>query len=266
MKTLILATMNARNFTALILSVGVLFVLGFACGGSGTPPPSEYVGAWTGNDGSTITIRADGSGDYKSGGTTVTNGSVEIDDAKKELTIKLVGIGPTLKIDKEPSGNKMTLGGVVYTKGGGSSDTKSDTKSDSKSDAKPEIPSKDKLQTLVKTSFMDFSDAVQAEDFTDFNKKVAKVWQEQTSPDEMKDAFKVFVDNKADYNFKRAIASLDATFSPEPTIGKVLDLDALILKGYYPTSPARANFELKYVMEDGNWKLVGINIKTEIKK
>lgn len=257
MKTLIVATMNARNLTALMLTIGVLFVLGFACGGDGTPPPSEYVGAWTGNDGSTITIRADGSGDYKSGGTTVTNGSVEIDDAKKELTIKLVGIGPTLKIDKAPSGNKMTLSGVAYTKPGGSSDTKSDVKL--------EIPSKDKLQTLVKTSFMDFSDAVQAEDFTDFNKKVAKVWQEQTSPDEMKDAFKVFVENKKDYNFKRAIASLDATFSPEPTIGKVLDLDALILKGYYPTSPAQANFEMKYVMDDGTWKLVGINIKTQIK-
>ncbi len=250
---------SGKNAASLVIALGILFVMGLACGSS-KPAPPEYVGAWTGNDGSTITIRADGSGDYKSGGTEVTNGSVEIDDAKKELTLKLVGIGPTLKIDKAPSGNKMTLSGVAYTKSGGSSDTKNST-----SDAKPEIPSKDKLQTLVKTSFMDFSDAVQAEDFTDFNKKVAKVWQDQTSPDEMKDAFKVFVDNKKDYNFKRAIASLDATFTPEPTMGKVLDLDALILKGYYPTSPAQANFEMKYVMDDGTWKLVGINIKTQIK-
>lgn len=257
MKNSGLQLITGRNAASLLIVLGVLFVVGFACG-SGTPPPAGYVGAWTGEDGSTITIRGDGSGDYKSGGTTVTGGTVEVKESEKSLTIKMVGIGPSFTIDKAPSGNKMTLSGVVYTKSGGSSDTKSD----STSDAKPEIPSKDKLQTLVKQTFMDFGDAVQGEDFTDFHKKIAKVWREQTSPDDLLDAFKAFVDDKKNYDFKRAITPLDATFTPDPAIDKVRDLDALVVKGYYPTKPLRANFELKYVMDDGSWKLVGINIKT----
>ena len=70
------------------------------------------------------------------------------------------------------------------------------------------------------------------------------------------------VEHKEDYNFKKAIAPLDATFSPPPSIQQVAGMDALVLSGYYPTKPERANFELKYVPEDGNWKLIGIHIKT----
>jgi hypothetical protein len=141
----------------------------------------------------------------------------------------------------------MTLSGVVFKKGGGGSDTKSD----SKSNGKLEVPNNDKLQTLVKTTFLDFGDAVQSGDFSDFHKHVAKVWQEQSSPDEMRDGFKSFVDDKEDFNFKKAVSPIDATFTPAPAIEKVSDLDALVVKGYYPTKPQRANFELKYTMEDG---------------
>mgnify|MGYP005606224727 FL=1 len=78
----------------------------------------------------------------------------------------------------------------------------------------------------------------------------------------MKDSFKAFVENKENYNFKKAVSPMDATFEPAPVIDKVAGLDALIVKGYYPTKPERANFELKYTMDDGSWKLIGINIKT----
>ncbi|MBP9109349.1 MAG: hypothetical protein KBF83_07315 [Pyrinomonadaceae bacterium] len=243
------------NKVNLIFALGALMVVGLACGSS-TPPPAAYVGAWASNDGATITIRSDGGADYKSGGTSVSGGSAVIDEAAKTLKISLAGLGPTFKIDKAPTGNEMTLDGIVFKKsGGGSSETKS-------SNEKADIPSEEKLQTLVKTTFLDFGDAVQSGDFTDFHKKAAPVWRDDTSPEEMLDAFKVFVDRKEDYNFKRAITPLDATFSPEPTIEKVKGLDALVVKGYYPTKPLRANFELKYVMDDGNWKLIGINIKT----
>jgi hypothetical protein len=129
--------------------------------------------------------------------------------------------------------------------------------------AKSVIPTDDKVQTLVKTTLMDFSDAVQEGDFTDFYKKVAKVWQDDSTPEEMRRSFKVFIDNKEDYNFKKAIAPLDATLSPAPSIQQVSGLDALVVEGYYPTKPERATFELKYVDEDGTWKLIGIHIKTE---
>ncbi len=245
------------NFVSFAIALIALLLIGLACGSS-KPAPPAYVGHWTGDDGSTITIRADGGADYRSGGTKVTGGSAVIDEGAKTLKISLAGLGPSFTIDKAPSGGQMTLSGVVYRKGG-NSDTTTDTKT---TDKKPEVPSEEKLQTLVKTTFMDFGDAVQAEDFSDFHKKTAKVWRESTDPGELLDAFKVFVDNKADYNFKRAVSPLEATFTPSPSIEDVKGLDALVVKGYYPTTPQRANFELKYVMDDGTWKLISINIRT----
>ena len=147
--------------------------------------------------------------------------------------------------------------------GGNSSSSSGTSGSDSNSSgAKAEVPGNDKLQTLVKTTFLDFGDAVQSGDFSDFHKKVAKVWRDSSSPEEMEDAFKAFIEKKENYQFKKAISALDATFTPAPTIDKVEGLDALVLKGFYPTKPDQTNFELKYTMDEGTWKLIGINIKT----
>ncbi len=243
----------SNNRLNIVISTLVLLAVGLACG-SKTPPPAEYVGVWVAGDGAMITIRSDGSADYKSGGTSVSGGGVTIDNEAKTLKVSLAGLGPTFRIDKPPTASEMTLDGIVFKKTGGGVTTTSD--------AKPEIPSNDKLQTLVKTTFMDFSDAIQSEDFTDFHKKIAKVWREESSAEKLADGFDSFVEDKENYNFKKAVSSLDATFSPAPSIEKVSGMDALVVKGYYPTKPARANFELKYTMDDGTWKLIGINIKT----
>lgn len=251
-RTVIAANFSNNKINVLVATIALL-VVGLACGSS-TPPPPQYVGVWISGEGSSITIRSDGGADYKSGGTSVTGGSAVVDEAGKTLKISLAGLGPTLKIDKAPTASEMTLDGIVFKKSGGSSNTTSE--------AKPEIPGNDKLQTLVKTTFLDFGDAVQSGDFSDFHKKTAKVWRDDSSPEKLAEAFKTFVDEKEDYNFKKAVTPMDATFSPAPALEKVAGLDALVVKGHYPTKPQRANFELKYTMEDGTWKLIGINIRT----
>lgn len=251
-----------KHTITLLFAIFALLLTGLACGSS-TPAPPQYVGAWTGSDGASITIRADGSGDYKAGSSSVSNGSVTVDEGAKTLKITLAGMGPTYQIDKPPAGNEMTLSGVVFRKSGSTAVAQTNTNSSAPADSpKAEIPSNEKLQTLTKTTFLDFGDAVQSEDFSDFHKKIAKVWRDDSTPDELNEAFKVFIANKADYNFKKAIAPMDAEFTPVPAIEKVADLDALVLRGNYPTKPERTNFELKYAMEDGTWKLIGINIKT----
>lgn len=262
MKTITKAGITSGNKINIAIAICAMLIVGLACG-SNTPPPPAYVGVWVSGDGATITIRSDGSADYKSGGTSVSGGGAVIDEAAKTLKISLASLGPTFKIDKPPTATEMTLDGIVFKKSGGgsSSSNSSSTTSDTKN-AKPEVPSNDKLQPLVKSTFNDFSDAVQKGDFTDFHKKAAKVWRDESSPEKMADAFESFVDNKDDFNFKPAIAALDATFDPAPSFDKVAGVDALVLKGYYPTKPSRANFELEYTMEDGSWKLIGINVKT----
>ncbi len=253
-------TLIGRNASiSLLFALGILFVVGFACGGSSTPPPAGYVGFWTGEDGSTITIRGDGSADYKSGGTSVSGGGVTVDESSKTLKITFASLGPSFTIDKPPTGDKMTLSGVVYKKGSGS-DSKPDSTTSS---GKLEIPSNDKLQTLVKTTMLEFNDAVQSGDFSDFHKKTATVWRDSITPDEMREAFKKMVDNKDSFNLKKAISSLDATFKPEPKIAQVVGVDALVVEGFYPTTPKKLYFTLKYTMDDGVLKLVGINIETK---
>ena len=236
------------NSVTLVIVAGVFLLLSIACGGSGTPPPSQYVGFWTGADGTTITIRSDGTADYKSSNTTVTGGGIIVDEAAKTLKITFASIGPSFTIDKSPDANQMTLSGVVYKKGGVA--------------AAPEMPTEPELQDLVKTSLLDFNDAVQSGDFTAFHAKVAKKLQEQKTPDEMKEVFKVFVDGKEHFNLKSSISGMKATFEPSPTFEPFGDDKVLVLKGSYPTTPKKLGFQLKYLKEDGSWKVFGIYVDT----
>ncbi len=259
MKTITNDRFIFKNKLNVILAILALLVVGLACG-SNNPPPAQYVGVWTSGDGTVITIRSDGSADYKSASSSVSGGGAVVDEAAKTLKISMASMGPTLKIDKPPTASEMTLDGIVFKKNGGGPATTGNANSSSV--AKTETPSNEKLQALVKSTFMDFSSAVQSEDFTEFHKKTATVWRDSSSPDELSEAFQSFTENKADYDFKNAVGQLDATFSPAPALQKVSGIDALVLKGYYPTKPQRTDFELKYAMEDTAWKLIGINIKT----
>ncbi len=146
-----------------MIALCLLFLVALACGGSSKPAPSEYVGFWTGANGATIDIRANGTGDYDSGGsvkTTVSGGTVDINEAEKTLSIKFAGMGLTFKVDKAPDGAQMTLSGVVYKKRGGV--------------ATLEMPPDAELQDLARRTMMDLNDAIQSGDFTAFHKKTRK--------------------------------------------------------------------------------------------
>ncbi len=255
-----------------LLAVGILIFVGLGCGGGGSsssskPVPPEYFGVWTGQDGTLITIRSDGKGDYKSGGTTVDGGTVAIDDAKKELSITFFGIGPSKKIDSPPSGDEMKLDGVIYKRNGGGSTTSSDTKkpvSDSspttksgeKSDASlGEIPQGDELQELVQNNLVQFNDAIQAADFTDFYPTISKLWQRQSSPAKLKEMFQTGIDNKMNFG---EIRTMGANFSPKPRFDDSKGFKELIVEGSYDTSPTPTRFKLKYIPEGKEWKLSGI--------
>jgi hypothetical protein len=136
---------KSRNKNLLSFSVAVvaLLAVGLGCASS-TPPPTHYVGAWTGADGTLLTIRDDGSGDYKSGSSNVTNGSVTVDEGAKTLKLTLAGMGPKYKIDTPPTGNEMTLDGVVYRKPGPKIHPKSDAAPVKSNNTGAEIPSNGK--------------------------------------------------------------------------------------------------------------------------
>lgn len=279
MKNLTRAFLYGRNAKAsAFLVIGILTLLGLGCFGSGrssssaAAPPPAYHGDWKGSDGSTLSIRSDGKGDYKAGNTSVDGGTVEIDEAKKELSVTFFGIGPSLKIDSPPSGDEMKLGGVVYRRNGeftsrpakktATETTKTpesvNTESDDGADASNDmIPSEDELQEMAQKTLIDFNDAIQAGDFTDFFQTISKLWQRQSSPAKLKDTFQVFVDRKMDFG---EIRTMGADFTSKPRVDESKGFKELILKGRYDTSPNPTKFELKYTPEGKNWKLTGISV------
>lgn len=104
-----------KNAKILTIVFGLFLGLVLACGG-GTPAPPKYQGNWTGSDGSTIYMTADGKAGFKVGNKSVDGGGAEFTGDGKSFTISLFGISHDFKVDKEPEDGEMTLNGVVYRK------------------------------------------------------------------------------------------------------------------------------------------------------
>ena len=267
---------NSKLNVLLILSVAA--IVGLGCFGSGRnkdakPIPAAFLGEWEGQDGSTLAIRGDGTGDYISGGTEIKGGTAEVNEADKTVSITFFGIGKTLKIDSPPMGDTMKLDGVTYRRVGGSTETTANTDSDktTKKNATPEpvirkanaskgeIPEDEELQQMAKRDLLAFNDAVQDGDFTEFHSKISKLWQKQTTPERFNQAFAQFIEKKIDIS---EISSETATFSPEPSIETEASIKKLIVEGRYPTYAPPVKFVLKYIPEGKEWKLFGIEVDT----
>lgn len=260
---------NTKASGAFALAVIALIALGCTCGGGGSGSvPQEYVGAWTGDDGSTLTIRSDASGDFKRGGKEVTNGSVEVKDG--QLSITFIGIGETLKIDQPPKGDQMKLNGVTYRKQGGStvadksdSDSKdrfSDDKNSSEKTGSGEIPSDAEIKSLVKETTRDFADAIEAEDFSSFMATTSSAFQSEFSADQMEKVFTTFIDKK-DVVVPILRDAGEPKFSPQPNIQTKLGKKVLITDGTMPSGRYTVNFEYEFAQDGGDWKLQKIQVK-----
>ena len=122
-----------------------------------------------------------------------------------------------------------------------------------------EMPTEPELKTLVNETMLDFALAIKAKDFTGFYQKIAKRWQRQVTREQLLDAFQVFTDQDLDLT---GLSAFEPIFSKDPMINRD---GLLILEGYYPSQPSIAYFTMKYLAEQGDWKLFGItvNLKQE---
>jgi hypothetical protein len=114
----------------LALLVGLLMFVGFRAlfrqVANRPPLPAaqmRYAGDWQGADGSTLSIRADGSGTYRSGSTSIDGGTVKINEPARTLELGLFGINKSWRIDQPPRAvrgrTEMKLNGMVYRRTGG---------------------------------------------------------------------------------------------------------------------------------------------------
>lgn len=143
------------------------------------------------------------------------------------------------------------------------SNSNSNVETANTSTEKPEeivpVPSEAELQALTKTTLTDFNAAVQKKDFTDFQAKVSDVWKKTVTVEAFNNGFKQFMDKKIDIS---NIKDETATFDPAPSIVKKNDLNVLLVKGRYNTSPLPVRFDNEYIKEGDVWKLISIRVDT----
>lgn len=131
-----------------------------------------------------------------------------------------------------------------------------DTLSDS---PRGDVPSEREMERLVKRTLLDFNDAVQKGDFTDFHSKISNVWKKTSTPEKFNQGFSEFIQKDIDIsNIEGKIASFD----PQPTVKRKSGYKVLEAKGKYDTSPLPVRFENEYIQEGGDWKLISIRVDT----
>ncbi len=123
-------------------------------------------------------------------------------------------------------------------------------------EAQVKLPTERRLEALVKTSLLSFNDANVTGNYTVFHAKLSKPFRQQFPPEKLKETFKEFADKNIDIDI---IAAMKPSYDPAPLID---DYGKLMVKGSFPTEPARVVFELDFILSDGEWKLVRINVKT----
>ncbi|MEO5720999.1 MAG: hypothetical protein ABIR71_05965 [Chthoniobacterales bacterium] len=119
-----------------------------------------------------------------------------------------------------------------------------------------EVPAEEELEEMTLEALLAFNTDVQKGDFTDFQATMAKKAQEQLSMEKLNASFHEFVENKINF---ASIKNLEPDFETTE-----IDKDGiLIVKGTYPTTPVILQFRLRFLQEEGEWKLFGINVDTK---
>jgi hypothetical protein len=119
------------------------------------------------------------------------------------------------------------------------------------------VPGDQEIKKLVHETMVDFNEAIKAGNFETFYAHISEFWKAQTTASELQAIFQKFIDKKFDLSFVKQI---------EPIIEEKPIIDehgALQIKGHYPLDTLNGYFELGYLYEDPQWKLVNIKVNFE---
>ncbi len=110
-------------------------------------------------------------------------------------------------------------------------------------------------EVLVKSTLLTFNDANVTGNYAVMHAKLSKPFRDKFSPDQLAEAFKVFRDNRIDFDLIVAKPPVES----QPA--RVTDNGVLMLYGYFDTTPSRVHYELEFIMSDGEWKPIRINVQ-----
>lgn len=116
-------------------------------------------------------------------------------------------------------------------------------------------PSATAQEVLIKTTLLTFNDANVTGNYTVLHAKLSKPFRDQFPPEKLQAAFKAFHEKRVDF---------DIIAAKPPVLTKpaqVNDNGVLSLHGHFDTSPSRVHFQLDYIMSDGEWKPIRINVQ-----
>lgn len=121
--------------------------------------------------------------------------------------------------------------------------------------AETKVPSPLLQEILIKTSLLTLNDANITGNYAVLHAKLAKPFRDQFSPERLKQVFKTFADQKADWG---VISAKPPVPTAEATIDK---RGVLLLRGYFDTSPSRVTYDLDFLPSEGEWKPVKLHVK-----
>jgi len=110
-------------------------------------------------------------------------------------------------------------------------------------------------EKLIKTSLLTFNDANLTGDYAVMHAKLAEPFRDKFSPDQLKKAFKSFIDQKID------LAPIVLKPPVATTETKIDGRGALQVRGYFDTAPSRVLYEIDFVPSEGEWKPIALDVK-----
>lgn len=126
------------------------------------------------------------------------------------------------------------------------------------------LPAESVIQSLARETTTEFAQAIKTGDFGEIYENSSSDFQMSYTEQQMKDAFKVFTDQRGRVVpiLERAIA-MTADFSPAPYIRTEKGLSILVVNGKYATKPLPVNIEYEYVYRGGEWKMLKLIVKIQ---
>jgi hypothetical protein len=119
------------------------------------------------------------------------------------------------------------------------------------------VPPETELKALTHRALTQLAAAVARDDFSKLHEEISELWRRQVTPDELRGSFRTFVDKKVPLN-------VIETSAPVFTQAASIDSDGMLnVAGYYPTKPIRVTFELRFLGEQSQWRLAGIQVNTK---
>jgi hypothetical protein len=122
--------------------------------------------------------------------------------------------------------------------------------------AQNRVPSPNALESLVKATLLTFNDANVTGNYAVFHAKLSKPFRDQFPVERLEKVFAEFRTRQIDVD---SIAALKPAYDPAPAVN---DDGWLVVRGRFPTEPLQLDFSLEFIPSDGEWKLIGINVKT----